>query len=85
MLQDILQNHINSVSSHAEVRAQRNTRRGVSIVSGNLVANVQSENTGVSSRVHKNGVWGFSSTADYNEENVKKVIKAAEENAVFFK
>lgn len=83
MLEDILQDHIKNVRGHAEVRAQVNTRRGVGIVSGNLVSNVRSESAGVSARAYKNGVWGFSSTADYNEAAVKKVIEAAQDNALF--
>ncbi|MDR1630521.1 MAG: TldD/PmbA family protein [Oscillospiraceae bacterium] len=83
MLHDVLHDHIRAVPGHAEVRAQTNTRRAVSIVSGNLVSNVRSESGGVSARAYKNGVWGFSSTADYDEEAVKKVIKSAQDNALF--
>ena len=83
MLHDVLHDHIRSVKGHAEVRAQVNTRRSVSLIAGNLVSNVRSESGGVCARAYQHGVWGFSSTADYDEDAVKKVIRAAQDNAVF--
>ncbi len=83
MLTDILNKHISGVSDYTEIRAQVNTNYGISIVSGNLVANSRVESSGVSARVYKNGVYGFSSMGEYSDESVKAVINAAEKNAVF--
>lgn len=83
MLKDLLKKHILEISEHAELRAQRNTNRGVSIVSGNLVANSRSEGVGVSARVYKDGLWGFSAKGEYTDEAVKEVLNAAKENALF--
>ncbi|MBE6622091.1 MAG: TldD/PmbA family protein [Ruminococcaceae bacterium] len=68
---------------HTELRAQTNLTRGVSMMNGNLTGNVRNENTGVSARVYADGVYGFSSTAEYSDEAVKAVLKAASENAAF--
>ena len=62
---------------HTELRAQTNLTRGVSMMNGNLTGNVRNENTGVSARVYADGVYGFSSTAEYSDEAVKAVLKAA--------
>ena len=53
------------------------------LYSGNLTANSRSETSGVSARVWKNGVCGFSSMADLSDDAVRSVLKAATDNAVF--
>lgn len=83
MLTDILNKHISGVSDYTEIRAQVNSNYGISIVSGNLVANSRVQSSGVCARVYKNGVYGFSSMGEYSDESVKAVINAAEKNAVF--
>ncbi len=68
---------------HTELRAQVNKSRGVTIISGNLTGNSSSEVSGVSARVYKNGVYGFSSMAECSDEAAKAVLRAATDNAVF--
>ncbi len=85
MLQDFLTDKKDWFSDgvHTELRAQANVTRGVSMMNGNLVGNVRNENTGVSARVYADGVYGFSSTAEYSDEAVRAVLKAASDNAAF--
>lgn len=83
MLKDLITYHKSSFKEHTELRAQVSTRRVVRLIGGNLVTNQRSEESGVSARVYKNGVYGFASGAEYSEENIKAVLKAAEENALF--
>lgn len=68
---------------HTELRAQVNTRRSVTLLGGNLVANSRSDDSGVSARVYKNGVYGFASAAEYSDDSIKAVLEAARENALF--
>lgn len=68
---------------HTELRGQLSRSRRVTLLSGNLVANSRTDTSGVSSRVYKNGTYGFASMAEYNEEAVKAVLNAATENAAF--
>ena len=68
---------------HSEVRAQTNKSCGVSIISGNLTGNSSSEVSGISARVYKNGVYGFSSMAEVSSDAAKSVLRAATDNAVF--
>lgn len=68
---------------NTELRAQKNLNRAVQLVNGNLVGNVRNENLGVGARVYANGVYGFSSTAEYSDEAVRSVLKAASDNASF--
>lgn len=85
MLQDIISKHKSHFTpgGHTELRAQINKNKSVTFVAGNLTANTQSENSGVSSRVYKNGVYGFSSGASCDDDTVKRVLKAAADNADF--
>lgn len=83
MLNDLLKKHISGIPEHAELRAQINTNRGVSIVSGNLVSNVRSQSSGVCARVYKNGVWGFAAKGEYTDEAISDVLTAARNNADF--
>lgn len=69
--------------SDTEFRSQCNRTRAVSLVSGNLAGNVRSENSGISARVYRNGVYGFASMADDSEDCAREVLRAAEENAAF--
>ena len=68
---------------HTELRAQKSLSSGVSMIAGNLTGNNKSEKSGVCARVYKNGVYGFASSAVYDDETVRNVIKAAGDNAVF--
>ncbi|MBO7548448.1 MAG: TldD/PmbA family protein [Clostridia bacterium] len=85
MLTDLLSRHKQEFlpGLHTELRAQCSRTRGVSFVSGNLMGNTRQDTSGVCCRVYKNGVYGFSSAAEYDDENVKNVIRAAGENAEF--
>ena len=68
---------------HTELRAQENKQRRVTLVQGNLTANARVETAGVSARVYKNGVYGFSSMAECTGAAAEAVLKAATENALF--
>ncbi|MBD5512022.1 MAG: TldD/PmbA family protein [Lachnospiraceae bacterium] len=68
---------------HTELRAQENKQRRVTLVQGNLTANARLETAGVSARVYKNGVYGFSSMAECTGAAAEAVLKAATENALF--
>lgn len=83
MLKDLISKYQGQLREHTELRAQVNTNRAVTLLGGNLVTNSRSDQSGVSARVYKNGVYGFASGADYNDDNIKAVLKAAEENALF--
>ncbi|MBQ1870988.1 MAG: TldD/PmbA family protein [Lachnospiraceae bacterium] len=66
-----------------ELRVHENRTRGVSITDGDVSNNVRMNIAGVSARVGKNGIYGFSSMADTTMEAGKAVLKAATDNAVF--
>ena len=85
MLKDIVtaQKKLFIPGAHTELRAQMNKTRRVTMVKGNLMGNARSEESGVSARVRKNGVYGFSSMAELSEDAARAVLEAASENAVF--
>ncbi|NLD52485.1 MAG: TldD/PmbA family protein [Clostridiales bacterium] len=66
-----------------ELRAQRNLRRQVSLLKGNLVTNMRTDTKGVGARVYQDGIYGFASAAELNDDAVRKVLKSATENAAF--
>ena len=85
MLNDILteQKQFFAPDAHTELRGQLSRTRRVTLLSGNVIANTRSDVSGVSARVFKNGVWGFSSMAEYSPEAARAVLRAASENAAF--
>ena len=85
MLNDYLsgKSQLFSDGVHTELRAQENRLRRVSMVQGNLVANGREETSGTSARVYKNGVYGFSSSAETSAAAAETVLKAATNNALF--
>lgn len=83
MINDLISKYISDTPDYTEIRTQINNDCSISIVSGNLVGNSRVTSSGVSARVYKNGVYGFSSVGEYNDESVKAVINAARENALF--
>ena len=85
MLNDILSGRKGEFNSgtHTELRGQLNRSRRVTLLSGSVVGNARSDISGISARVYKNGVYGFSSMAEYTPEAAAKVLHAASENAAF--
>ena len=53
------------------------------MLNGSLVSNDQSIESGVSSRVFKDGSWGFASNAEINNNSIDRVIYASNDNASF--
>ena len=83
MLQDLLSAQKSAFKDYTELRAQINTTRQVVLLAGNMVANTQSSESGVSARVYRGGTFGFASGAQYTSESVKNVLTAAADNAAF--
>ena len=83
MLQDLLGAYKTGFKNHTELRAQVNTSNRVTLLAGNMVSNTQSSVGGVSARVYLGGTYGFSSSAEYSDESIRNVIKAATDNAGF--
>ena len=85
MLHDLLTpcKRLFATGVHTELRGQNNRTRRVVLLSGDVMSNVRSDVSGVSARVYGNGVWGFSSMAEYSSEAAEKVLNAATENAAF--
>ncbi len=83
LLNDYILKYADSAAQHTEIRAQQAFNRSVTIVGGNLVNNTRTRTGGVCARVYKNGLWGFSSKGEYNEESVRAVLEAARDNALF--
>ncbi len=85
MLEDLLAKKISLFEDgvHTELRAQENRNRRVALLQGNMMGNNRSEVSGVCARAYKNGVYGFSSSAEYSEEKIEAVLRAATENTLF--
>ncbi len=85
MLKDILtpKKALFLPNAHIELRGQISRSRNVAIVRGNLTGNSRSDASGISARVYKNGVYGFSSIAEYSSEAADSVLRAASDNADF--
>ena len=80
---DSLNKFKNSFKYYTELRIQENRNIRIGLLNGNLVSNDQSVESGVSSRVFKDGDWGFSSNAIINNASINKVISSSTDNASF--
>jgi len=68
---------------YTELRVQENRNVSISMVNGNVMGNSKSASGGVSARVYKEGVWGFASSPEISDENIRKVVEEATGNALF--
>ena len=69
--------------AESELRAQHNASRRVSFLDGQMIGNVRQDYKGVSARVRRGGLYGFSSKGEYTQESVESVLKEASNNALF--
>ena len=85
MLQDILtaRKALFATGAHTELRGQKSRNRRAVLLNGDVVGNTRSDVSGISARVYRGGVYGFSSMAEYSVEAAETVLKAATENAAF--
>jgi len=83
MLSDLLSKKKGAFGDYTELRAQVNTTRRVALLAGNMTANAQGAEGGVSARVYRGGTFGFASGAEYTDESVANVLEAAAGNAAF--
>ena len=85
MLQDILtaRKALFATGAHTELRGQNSRNRRAVLLKGDVVGNTRSDVSGISARVYRGGVYGFSSMAEYSAEAAEMVLKAATENAAF--
>jgi len=70
-------------TEYTELRVQENRNLRIAMLNGSVVQNSKAAISGVSARVYKAGVWGFSSNPDITDEAVMKVIKSATDNSIF--
>jgi TldD protein len=83
LIEDIIGNALDGTKYYTEVRAHRNVNYAAAMTAGNLTSNSKTSVDGVSARVFKDGLWGFSSTSEYTRDAVKDVISASVRNAEF--
>jgi TldD protein len=70
----------NRFNAYTELRLQRNRSTQISLLNGDVVANAQSSDGGVSARVFKDGVWGFASRPQIDNDAVIATIDEATRN-----
>ncbi|MCH5198621.1 MAG: TldD/PmbA family protein [Oscillospiraceae bacterium] len=80
-MNDSIKKLILNIPSHTEVRTQTITTRRVGVLGGKLINNISARSSGAGARVYKNGVWGFSSIGNTDEDSVREILRSAEENA----
>ena len=71
----------NRFDGYTELRMQQNTSANITLLNGDLTGNSRSAQSGVSSRVFKDGVWGFASSPELGSSDVLATIDAATRNA----
>ena len=83
MLNTDLNKFTSHFSAYTELRVQENRNNHISMVNGDVMGNSVSSSSGVSSRVYKDGNWGFSSSPDLSDSAVEYVVKNARDNVMF--
>ena len=78
-----LNQYKNIFKHYTELRVQENRSFRIGLLNGDLVSNNQSTESGVSSRVFKDGSWGFSSNAEINDTSINRVIRSSNDNVSF--
>lgn len=68
---------------YTELRIQKTSTVSISLLKGDIVSNRSNTASGACCRVCKDGMWGFSSTAETDDENITRIIEEATENALF--
>ena len=74
---------ITLLDSYGELRYQIDSNSTLIMSKGNLVKNLSIQRKGFSARVLNGSGWGFASTSQLNNENIKKTISIAKNNAHF--
>ena len=83
MLNKDLTKYRDYFSNYTELRLQENHSVDISLLNGNIVANQQDTQKGMSARVYHKGGWGFSSTPQLADGQVKDIVGKANEGALF--
>jgi TldD protein len=80
---DNLDRFIKVFPEYTEIRAQENRNIAISMLNGNLTANKKGEQSGISVRAYKDGVWGFASTPESSDAAIEHILEQAVQNARF--
>ena len=83
MIHKDLNQYSGHFSEYTELRLQENRNNRISMVNGDVMGNSVSSSSGVSSRVYKEGNWGFSSSPDLSDSAVEYVVRSASDNVRF--
>lgn len=81
MLKDCIGIYKDIFTEHTDLRLQEMLRSRVRLQDGRLVENDFTSSSGVSARVHKNGLFGFSSSSDMSDASIRAVLTDAAHNA----
>ena len=71
----------NRFNAYTELRLQRNRSTQISLLNGDVVSNTKTSDGGVSARVFKDGVWGFASRPQIDNDSVIATVDEATRNA----
>jgi TldD protein len=71
----------NRFDAYTELRLQRNSSTQIALLNGDVIANTKTSDGGVSARVFKDGVWGFASRPQVDNDAVIATIDEATRNA----
>lgn len=71
------------LADYTELRAQENRSFTVHFMNGQMIANNNSTESGVSARNFASGVWGFASHPQINENSIKKILSESLLNAKY--
>ena len=74
MINKDLNKYSDYFSVYTELRMQENRNNRISMVNGDIMGNSVSSSSGVSSRVYKEGNWGFASNPELSDSAIEYVV-----------
>lgn len=75
--------HAALFGEYTELRVQENRSLRISLLNGDVVGNARGAQGGVSARAYKDGVWGFASSPELDDQAIAACVKRATDNARF--
>lgn len=83
MLQKNLNAFSDLFSHYTELRVQENRNLNITLVNGSIISNLKNASSGVSVRVLDGGCWGFASSPEINDDEIRLILTRAKQNAEF--
>ncbi|MEK6625818.1 MAG: metallopeptidase TldD-related protein, partial [Bdellovibrionota bacterium] len=85
MLRKSISKYLELFKDYTELRIQENRESAIVLLNGDVAHNIKKVTGGLSARAFNSGSWGFSSSPNLSEDEVRLAVTEANQNAQFLK